>query len=83
MFNQNKCCFSVLMVIILTGKLSQCIEKGDWLLLDEINLAGSDTLECLSCVLESESGSIVLMERGDAKPLARHKDFRFVESCYP
>ena len=60
----------------IVGKLSQCIERGDWLLLDEINLASSDTLECLSCVLESESGSIVLMERGDAKPLARHKEFR-------
>ena len=46
------------------GALVQAIQKGDWGLLDEINLATAETLECLSGVLESSSGSVVLMERG-------------------
>ena len=42
----------------------QAIQNGDWVLLDEINLAMAETLECLSGLLESRSGSVVLMERG-------------------
>ena len=34
------------------------------MLLDEINLASAETLECLSGLLESTTGSVVLMERG-------------------
>ena len=40
------------------------IRNGGWVLLDEINLASTETLECLSGLLESEDGSIVLVERG-------------------
>ena len=40
------------------------IRRGEWVLLDEINLAAAETLECLSGLLESTSGSIILMERG-------------------
>ncbi|XP_076823935.1 midasin-like isoform X3 [Clavelina lepadiformis] len=65
------------------GKLSQSIQSGDWLLLDEINLATPDTLECLSGVLESDSGSLVLMEKGDAKPIKRQKNFRLFAAMNP
>jgi len=58
------------------GQLANCMQSGDWLLLDEINLASSETLECLSGILESSQGSIVLLERGDAKPIQRHPNFR-------
>ena len=34
------------------------------MLLDEINLAAAETLECLSGLLESTAGSVVLTERG-------------------
>ena len=40
------------------------LKAGDWVLLDEINLASAETLECLSGLLESTAGSVVLMERG-------------------
>jgi len=46
------------------GALVQAVQKGDWVLLDEINLATPETLECLCGLLESSSGSVVLMERG-------------------
>ena len=42
----------------------KAIRNGDWVLLDEINLALAETLECLSGVLESSAGSVVLLDRG-------------------
>ena len=46
------------------GALVQALRNGDWVLLDEINLATPETLECLCGLLESSSGSLVLMEKG-------------------
>ncbi|XP_033252736.1 midasin-like [Drosophila miranda] len=59
----------------IPGSLVNCISKGEWVLLDEINLASAETLECLSTILEPE-GSVVLLERGDFMPVKRHPDFR-------
>lgn len=47
------------------GTLAQAVKKGEWILLDEINLATAETLECLSGLLEGLSGSLVLLDRGD------------------
>ena len=46
------------------GALIKAIKTGEWILLDEINLATAETLECLSGLLESKAGSVVLVERG-------------------
>ena len=46
------------------GSLIKAIKTGEWILLDEINLATAETLECLSGLLESKGGSVVLVERG-------------------
>lgn len=46
------------------GSLVKAVRNGDWVLLDEINLAAAETLECLSGLLESTAGSVVLTERG-------------------
>lgn len=53
------------------------------MLLDEINLATAETLECLSGLLESDSGSLTLLERGDHKPIVRHQDFRLFACMNP
>lgn len=42
----------------------KALRNGDWVLLDEINLAAAETLECLSGLLESQAGSLMLTERG-------------------
>ena len=42
----------------------KALRNGEWVLLDEINLASAETLECLSGLLESTTGSICLLERG-------------------
>ena len=57
--------------------------KGDWVLLDEINLANAETLECLSGLLESQHGSLMLLERGDNQPIARHPNFRLFACMNP
>lgn len=53
------------------------------MLLDEINLASAETLECLSGLLESTTGSLTLLERGDSKPISRHPDFRLFACMNP
>lgn len=52
-------------------------------MLDEINLASSETLECLSGLLESHTGSLTLLERGDERPLLRHRNFRLFACMNP
>lgn len=66
----------------INGPLIQCIKNGDWVLLDEINLASTETLECLSTILEP-NGSIVLLEKGDLVPVTRHPDFRIFACMNP
>ncbi|XP_052242535.1 midasin-like [Dreissena polymorpha] len=65
------------------GSLVKAIRAGDWVLLDEINLAAMETLECLSGLLESTAGSILLMERGDLEPVVRHSNFRLFACMNP
>ncbi|XP_013402851.2 midasin-like [Lingula anatina] len=67
----------------LEGTLVKALKAGDWVLLDEINLATTETLECLSGLLESTAGSVVLMERGDTKPIVRHPEFRLFACMNP
>lgn len=65
------------------GTLAQAVKKGEWILLDEINLAAAETLECLCGLLEGSSGSLVLLDRGDTEPLVRHPDFRLFACMNP
>ncbi|XP_023239823.1 midasin-like [Centruroides sculpturatus] len=48
----------------IEGSLVKAIKEGEWILLDEINLAEAETLECFGGLLESASSSITLTERG-------------------
>ncbi|XP_063699493.1 midasin [Culicoides brevitarsis] len=66
----------------IPGSLVNCIKNGDWILLDEINLASSETLECLSTILEP-NGSVILLEKGDFKPVSRSKHFRIFACMNP
>lgn len=66
----------------IPGSLVNCIKNGDWILLDEINLASSETLECLSTILEP-NGSVILLEKGDYQPVPRSKHFRIFACMNP
>ena len=61
---QKKNAESALAFRFVEGALVQALRNGDWVLLDEINLATPETLECLCGLLESSFGSLVLMEKG-------------------
>lgn len=67
----------------IEGTLVKALRNGDWVLLDEINLATAETLECLTGLLESQSGSVVLSERGDVESITRHPKFRLFACMNP
>ena len=64
------------------GSLVKALRRGDWLLLDEINLAASETLESISSLLR-ENPSITLPETGDLVPLTPHPNFRLFAAMNP
>uniref|UniRef100_A0A3B3CZB6 Midasin n=1 Tax=Oryzias melastigma TaxID=30732 RepID=A0A3B3CZB6_ORYME len=79
---QIRTCETAMVFAFVEGTLAQAVKKGHWILLDEINLAAAETLECLSGLLEGSAGSLVLLDRGDT-PLVRHPDFRLFACMNP
>lgn len=67
----------------IEGSLVRALRDGYWILLDEINLANAETLECLSGLLEDSTGSLPLLERGDGEPVKRHPDFTMFACMNP
>lgn len=66
------------------GSLIKAVRNGDWVLLDEVNLASADTLENIADLLsEVESRSILLSEKGEAESIVAHKDFRIFACMNP
>ncbi|KAF8139191.1 hypothetical protein K438DRAFT_1996249 [Mycena galopus ATCC 62051] len=65
------------------GPLVKALRSGDWVLLDEINLASPETLECISSLLHSPTASITLTEQGSLEPVPRHPDFRLFACMNP
>lgn len=66
------------------GSLVRAVRNGEWLLLDEINLASADTLESISDLLADElARSILLSEKGEAEPVKAHPDFRIFACMNP
>ncbi|EFA84854.1 type A von Willebrand factor domain-containing protein [Heterostelium album PN500] len=63
------------------GSLVDAIRKGHWVLLDEINLATSETLESLSGLFEG--GSLTLTEKGEVEPVTRHPNFKVFACMNP
>ncbi|KAK0464246.1 midasin nuclear AAA ATPase [Desarmillaria tabescens] len=65
------------------GPLVKALRNGDWVLLDEVNLASSETLECVSSLLQGPTSSITLTEQGSLEPVPRHPDFRLFACMNP
>ncbi|CAI5741764.1 unnamed protein product [Peronospora destructor] len=65
------------------GVLVEALRKGHWVLLDEINLASSDTLERISTLLEHETSAFSLTERGDVEIIRPHPNFRLFGAMNP
>ncbi|GAM90306.1 hypothetical protein ANO11243_083490 [Dothideomycetidae sp. 11243] len=64
------------------GGIVRAAREGDWVLLDEINLASSDTLEALADLFD-KSPSIMLSEAGSATIIRAHPDFRIFSAMNP
>lgn len=80
---QRLACDTGLAFVFSEGALVDAIRKGKWVLLDEINLASSETLQRLCGLLDDSSGSLTLTERGDAVAIERHPDFRLFAAMNP
>ncbi|KAI5634933.1 AAA domain (dynein-related subfamily) domain-containing protein [Phthorimaea operculella] len=67
----------------IEGSLVKAMQEGHWVLLDEINLASAEILECLAGLLEDKNESIDLLEKGDKMPIKRHPDFTLFACMNP
>ncbi|XP_075233650.1 midasin [Lycorma delicatula] len=67
----------------IEGALVKALKNGCWVLLDEINLASAETLQCLSGLLEGGDGSVSLLEKGEFATVTRHPDFRLLAAMNP
>ncbi|KAK2975328.1 hypothetical protein RJ640_013841 [Escallonia rubra] len=65
------------------GAFVNALKTGEWILLDEVNLAPPETLQRVIGVLEEESGSLCLAERGDVEYIHRHPNFRIFACMNP
>ncbi|KAK4479548.1 hypothetical protein RD792_015065 [Penstemon davidsonii] len=65
------------------GAFITAMKNGEWILLDEINLAPPEILQRVIGVLEDEKGSICLAERGDIDYVCRDTEFRMFACMNP
>ncbi|KAJ3556791.1 hypothetical protein NM688_g1823 [Phlebia brevispora] len=65
------------------GPLVKALRSGHWILLDEVNLASPETLECISSLLHGPTASITLTEQGSLEPIPRHPEFRLFACMNP
>ncbi|KAG8746577.1 hypothetical protein FRC10_004429 [Ceratobasidium sp. 414] len=75
---QSKFVFS-----FVEGPLVTALRNGHWVLLDEVNLASAETLECIASILQGPRGSVTLTEAGHLEPIPRHPDFRLFACMNP
>ena len=73
---QNKLIFKY-----IKGDLVNALKKGDWILLDEVNLAEPEILNVLSPLFENKS--ISLIDKGKLEEVQRHPDFRIISCMNP
>ncbi|GME83467.1 unnamed protein product [Ambrosiozyma monospora] len=69
----------------IEGSLVKAVRNGDWLLLDEVNLATPETLDSISDLLSDQvsSRNVLLSEKGDVESIKAHPDFRIFGCMNP
>ncbi|KAF9871646.1 denitrification regulatory protein nirq [Colletotrichum karsti] len=67
------------------GNIVKAARNGDWVLLDEINLASPDTLESIADLLTGpvDTPSILLSETGEIERIRAHPNFRIFGAMNP
>ncbi|XP_027334240.1 midasin [Abrus precatorius] len=74
---------SGMMFSFVEGSFVTALRNGEWILLDEVNLAPPETLQRIVGVLEGEHGVLCLAERGDTDYICRHPNFRIFACMNP
>lgn len=74
---------SKLTFAFIEGSLVKAMQEGHWVLLDEINLASAEILECLAGMLEDKMENIDLFEKGDNVTIKIHPDFTLFACMNP
>ncbi|KAK4123584.1 midasin [Parathielavia appendiculata] len=64
------------------GKIVKAARNGDWVLLDEINLASPDTLESIAGLFQA-TPSLLLSETGEIERIQAHPNFRVFGAMNP
>ncbi|KAH0443323.1 denitrification regulatory protein nirq [Colletotrichum camelliae] len=69
----------------IEGNIVKAARNGDWVLLDEINLASPDTLESIADLLTGpvDTPSILLSETGEIERIQAHPNFRIFGAMNP
>ncbi|KAF2862321.1 P-loop containing nucleoside triphosphate hydrolase protein [Piedraia hortae CBS 480.64] len=65
------------------GNIVKAMRNGDWVLLDEINLASPDTLEAIADLFDPAAPSLLLTEAGNIERIPAHPDFRVFAAMNP
>ncbi|KAF3906566.1 Midasin [Dactylellina cionopaga] len=66
------------------GLLIKAVRNGEWVLLDEVNLASPETLESIADLMnEAGSRSMLLLEKGGVERIYAHPDFRIFGCMNP
>jgi len=60
----------------IEGALVKSLQNGDWVLLDELNLASDELLQKLAPIIEGRS--LTVTDRSDLLPVKRHPNFRLI-----
>lgn len=74
---------SAMVFSFVEGAFVKALRNGEWILLDEVNLAPPEVLQRVTGVLEGEKGSLCLAERGDVSYIIRHPNFRIFACMNP
>jgi midasin (ATPase involved in ribosome maturation) len=72
---------SSLIFKFIQGNLIKALKEGQWILLDEINLASPEVLQNILPILEDKS--VILIEKGELKEVFRHPDFKLFGCMNP
>ncbi len=64
------------------GKIVKAARNGDWVLLDEVNLASPDTLESIAGLFQT-TPSLLLSETGEIERIQAHPNFRVFGAMNP
>ncbi|KAJ3897464.1 hypothetical protein F5879DRAFT_766295, partial [Lentinula edodes] len=65
------------------GPLVQALREGEWILLDEVNLASAETLDCIANLLRKPTVSITLTEQESLEPVPRYPIFHLFACMNP